>query len=196
MEGLFSFGDVVALGGSRVLPQGGAGLVGRVALGLVSSGRRLVVGCCSGADAAALSAVPSPAVDVLAAFGPGGIGAGPWSAVGLVLRHAERGGAVSWWAGGGPSVPLFARLAARSRAVIAQASGLVVFLASPASRGSLLAARSAVVRGLPVVAVPLGFPASDLPPLGSGRWVSVGGGLLSGASLWLPSPGLFDEWRS
>jgi hypothetical protein len=63
------------------------------------------------------------------------------------------------WAGGGPDVPLWARLAARTQAVVAEASALVVFPASPA-----------VARGLlPVVAFPLGFPVVALPELGGER---------------------------
>lgn len=178
---------VVAVAGSRSLPAGGGQLVGSVARQLVAAGCSLVVGCCAGADAAAVSAVPPASVRVLAAFGPSGAGtAGKASAVAVVQSFAAAGGAVSWWAGGGPGVPLSARLAARTRAVVAQASAsLVVFFASPVSRGSALAARSAVARGLPVVAFPLGFPASQLPSLGPGCWVPAGGsGVWSGSWLW------------
>jgi hypothetical protein len=86
------------------------------------------------------------------------------------------GGAVSWWAGGLPSLPLRRRLVARTRAVVAQASaGCVVFFGSPLSRGSLLAARCAVERGLPVLAFPLRFHGAALPALGAGSWAPVGG---------------------
>jgi hypothetical protein len=85
-------------------------------------------------------------------------------------------------------VPLRARLAARTRAVVAKASvGLVVFFGSPASRGSALAAQLAAARGLPVVAFPLGLVPAQLPLLGYGSWVPAGGsGVWAGAWVWVP----------
>ena len=182
-------GGVVAVAGSRVLPAGGAALVAEAARVLAGCGCSLVVGCCHGADAAAFSAVA--ASRVLCAFGPAGEGAGPASAVGPVLAFASSGGAVAWWAGGGPAVPLFARLARRTRAVVSAASsGLLLFPASPESRGSWLAAKFAVARGLPVVAVPLGFSSSLLPVLGAGRWVRVSGvGVFGDAWRWVSGQG-------
>lgn len=182
-------GGVVAVAGSRALPAGGAVLVAEAARALVASGCSLVVGCCRGADAAVLSAVPVSRVRVLCAFGSAGEGAGPASAVGPVLAYASLGGAVAWWAGGGPSVPLFARLARRTRAVASCASsGLVLFPSSPESRGSCLAAELAVARGLPVVVVPLGFSPSLLPSLGAGGWVRANAsGVFAGAWRWVSS---------
>lgn len=181
---MFSLPGVVAVAGSRALPASGSGLVVRVASDLAAGGASFVVGCCSGADAALLSAVPGSVppslVSCLAAFGPGGVGAGPASAVVQVSNFARCGGAVQWWAGGAASVPLWVRLANRTRAVVGSASaGLVVFFASPSSRGSLLACRCALSRGLPVVAFPVGFSAQKLPALGVGQWVQFGhlGGL-------------------
>jgi hypothetical protein len=188
-------GGVVAVAGSRALPAGGAALVAEAARVLAASGCSLVVGCCRGADAAVLSAVPASCVRVLCAFGPAGQGAGSASAVGPVLAFAASGGAVAWWAGGGLSVPLFARLARRTRAVVSSASsGLVLFPSSPESRGSWLAAELAVARGLPVVVVPLGFSPSLLPALGAGGWVRANAsGVFGGAWCWAPGQGgLFD----
>jgi hypothetical protein len=188
-------GGVVAVAGSRSLPAGDAALVAEAARVLAGSGCSLVVGCCRGADAAVLSAMPASRVRVLCAFGPAGQGAGSASAVGPVLAFAASGGAVAWWAGGGPSVPLFARLARRTRAVASCASsGLVLFPSSPESRGSWLAAELAVARGLPVVVVPLGFAPSLLPSLGAGGWVRANAsGVFGGAWRWVPGQGgLFD----
>ena len=182
-------GGVVALAGSRSLPPGGAGLVAGVARSLVSAGAVLVVGCAAGADAVVLAAVPPGSVRVFAAFGPGGAGdAGSASAVPVVSRFAAAGGSVVWWAGGGATRPLRARLTARTAAVVSAASvGRVVFLGSPVSRGSLLAAGFAAARGLPVVAFPLGFPPAQLPLLGPGVWRPAGGtGLWASASVWAP----------
>lgn len=172
---------VVAVAGSRALPASGAALVLRVVSDLAASGASFVVGCCVGADAALLGAVPGSVppslVRCCCAFGAGGVGSGGFSALGSVAGFVSSGGAVSWWAGGSAALPLHVRLAARTSAVIAAASaGLVVFFASPRSRGSLLACRCALARGLPVVAFPVGFPGSGLPLLGAGSWVSVGGG--------------------
>ena len=176
----------MALAGSRQLPAGRAALVARVAGALVRSGSSLVVGCATGADEAVLSSVPPALVRCLAAFGPGGAGACPVSAVAQVAAHAASGGQVQWWAGGPASVPLPARLARRTRAVVgAASSGLVVFASSPSSRGSMLAARLAVARGLPVVVFPLGFTGSQLPALGAGQWVPCRqGGVWAAAWQW------------
>lgn len=176
---MFSLPGVVAVAGSRILPASGSALVVQVASDLAAGGASFVVGCCSGADAALLSAVPGSVppslVRCLAAFGAGGIGSGSSSAVGAVSSFAGAGGSVQWLAGGPASVPLRARLAGRTRAVIASAdAALVVFFASPNSRGSLLACRCAVSRGLPVVAFPVGFSGLDLPILGAGSWVPFG----------------------
>ncbi|MGJ0484383.1 MAG: hypothetical protein ACR65R_07600 [Methylomicrobium sp.] len=170
---------MVAVAGSRALPTSGSALVVRVASDLASSGASFAVGCCSGADAALLSAVPGSVPPSLlrcfAAFGPGGEGAGPFSAVTAVRAFATSGGSVSWWAGGPASVPLRSRLAGRTRAVAGAAdAGLVAFFGSPSSRGSLFACRCALARGLPVVAFPAGFPAAELPLLGPGAWVPFG----------------------
>jgi hypothetical protein len=177
---VFNLPGVVAVAGSRALPASGFALVVRVASGIAGSGGSLVVGCCSGADAAVLSAVPGfippSLVRCLCAFGSGGVGAGSASAVAQVPRFASAGGSVQWWAGGPASVALRVRLAARTRAVVAAANaGLVVFFSSPSSRGSLLACRCAVAQGLPVTAFPVGFSGSNLPSLGAGSWVPFGG---------------------
>lgn len=188
---------VVAVAGSRSLPPQAFALVGAVCRSLVASGRSLVVGCCVGADAAVLGCalapsgrgVPAARVSCLCAFGPGGVGAGPASAVAAVQAFASAGGSVSWWSGGSVSVPLRARLVARTLAVVAQASaGCVVFFGSPSSRGSLLAARCAVERGLPLFAFPVGFAGSLLPPVGAGSWAPFPGvGAWSSAWFWASS---------
>jgi hypothetical protein len=132
-------------------------------------------------------------VRCFAAFGPGGIGAGQFSAVAQVLgfaRSGGSGGSVQWWAGGPVSVPLRGRLADRTRAVIASANaGVVVFFSSPRSRGSFLACRCAVLRGLPVVAFPLWFSGFNLPLLGAGSWVTAGDGVWSSAYRWFSAEG-------
>ncbi|GEM_PF-1637919 len=183
---------VVAIVGSRQLPPGGGVLVVRVAGALVGSGYGLVVGCATGADAAVLTSVPSSLVLCLSAFGRGGAGACGASAVQQVRAHHAAGGAVQWWAGGPASVPLPARLRARTGAVVAAASsGLVAFLSSPSSRGSALACRLAAARGLPVVAFPLGFHGQQLPALGAGQWVPCQqGGVWAAAWQWQAQTGL------
>ena len=191
---------LVALGGSRQLPLWGALLVEAVVSHLLGRGHYLAVGCCVGADQVALGACPPQRVRVLAAFGPvsppfeapsGRYSApGSWrsSAVGAVAAHLLAGGAVSWWAGGGPQVALRQRLASRSAALAKLATaGAVVFVSSPHSRGSFLLAGRAAARGLPVVVFPLGFPAEELPPLSpqGGSWVLAGQGLWGLGWRWL-----------
>ena len=184
---MFSAG-VVALAGSRFLPAGGVRLVASVVKELVASGFQLVCGCATGADAVVISSAPPQALRVFAVFGLSGTGsAGSVSAVSVVRQFATAGGSVVWWSGGHGGRPLRFRLAARTRAVVSAATaGLVVFLASPRSRGSLLAARLAVGRGLPVVAFPLALSPSALPSLGAGRWVASGAsGLWASAWRWV-----------
>lgn len=186
---------VVAVVGSRSLSPAFAPLVGSVVRSVVASGRSVSVGCCVGADAFALSALvpfvgvsclPAPRPVCFAAFGAGGVGSCSLSAVSAVSDFSAAGGSVQWWAGGGLSVPLSARLSARTGAVIGSASvSCVVFFASPGSVGSLLACRLAVSRGLPVFAFACGFCASLLPLPGVGCWVSVDGvGVWSFAFRW------------
>lgn len=188
---MFSSG-VVAVSGSRSLSAGQAAQVREVVRGLAASGCRFVVGCATGADETALACMPPSVCHVFAAFGPGGAGACRWSAVESVSHICEAGGSVSWWAGGGPSVPLHARLAARTAAVAAAGStGLVAFFASPSSRGTALACRLASARGVPVVAFPLGFTGAALPSLGAGCWLPCNGaGVWASAYVWAVAQGV------
>ncbi|MDF1583631.1 MAG: hypothetical protein P1P78_10010 [Methyloprofundus sp.] len=177
---------VVAFAGSRGLSPTHAPLVRSVVGSVVTSGRSISVGCCIGADQFALSALPVGSGACFAAFGSGGVGSCSLSAVADVLVFAERGGLVNYWAGGGSSVALPVRLSDRTKAVINSATvSSVVFFSSSNSRGSLLACRLAVARGLPVFAFACGFSGSGLPLLGPGAWVAVGGsGLWSSAYRW------------
>ena len=195
---MFSSG-IIAVVGSRSLSASGLSLVSSVVSSLSLSGCSFSVGCCVGADEAALSALsgaprPSGSV-VLSAFGPGGEGACSLSAVSGVSVWASAGGSVSWWAGGGASVPLSARLSSRTRAVVSAASsGVVAFFSSPGSVGSLLACREAGRRSLPVVAFACGFAGAP-ESLGSGEWSPVSF-LVEGGSVpafqWVPAQqGLF-----
>ena len=193
----------IAIGGSRSLSTLHVGAVRGLTLALLDAGYSIRVGCAVGVDAAVIDAVPPSrrgSCHVLAAFGkcepafasPGGrvIAPGSWSgsAVNSVAWHARRGGPVTWWAGGDPGVPLTVRLAARTCAVVAQASsGALVFFSSPDSKGSALCARTAASRGLPVFAVPLGFPGFDLPKLGDGSWSRFTvNSPLAGCYVWVP----------
>ena len=164
----------------------------RVVAGLSASGAGLAVGCASGADRLALSAALAlPVVPLLAVFA---VASGPASAPALASLPP---GVVRWSAGGpsesggfASSVPFRARLACRSRALVAAlpaGSPLVVFFASAASVGSALAARAAAARGLPVFAFACGFPASSLPALGAGSWAPEASGVLSGSWRWCPA---------
>lgn len=176
---------VVAVAGSRSLPPEASTLVAAVAVELVAGGCSLIVGCCAGADAAVLAALTgaggcaaSAPLRVLCAWGPGGAGAGPTSAVGAVARSCT-GKSAGSVVGGRRSLgaALGAARAAHSRG---DRGGLcrvcgVPRLAGGGGSGSWLAASAAVARSLPVVAFPLGFPAAALPELGVGVWAPVGG---------------------
>jgi len=173
---VFNRPGIVAVAGSRALSPSGSALVVQITSDLAARGSSFMVGCCSGADAALLSAVPGSIppsmVRCFAAFDSNGLGVAPSSAVDQVSSFSSAGGSVSWLAGGSVSLPLWVRLANRTKQVINSANaGLLVFFSSPRSRGSLLACRCAISRGIPIVAFPIGFSSSELPVLGAGNWI-------------------------
>lgn len=107
------------------------------------------------------------------------------------------GASVSWWAGGGPAVPLAGRLASRSAALVSAVAasgagrGFVGFVSSPcpaglgpsaspsacffgSGSGSWGSLALAVGLGLPVVVFPVGALASaDALPASWGSWSSL-----------------------
>lgn len=191
----------VVLGGSRSLGAGALPLVSSVVARLAAAGAaRWSVGCCVGGDALALAALRSaglaPAVSVFAVGGPvaGGSCAGFWAGSALPgVRAAVAAGARPvWWAGGSASVPLRLRLARRSGLCVRSVVGAprsavgVWFLASPASLGSVSAARLAASLGVPVFVFCVGFAPALLAPLcAGGSWVPVASGPLAGALRWV-----------
>lgn len=179
---------VVAIGGSRALSRPGCALVALVAPMLVGTCHSIVTGCCAGADAAAIGALyGSPHLQVFAIFDDRGCGAWSSSAVTPVRLASTSGARVSWLAGGPRTVPLVARLVARTAAVAtACTSGAAVFFQGPGSRGSALLARLVAAKGLPVVAFAVGFPPSQLPALGAGSWLPLGRSPWASAALWGP----------
>ncbi len=178
-------GAVLAVAGSRVLSAAGEEIVLETAVKMIRSGCAISVGCCTGVDAAVLTAgLPVASVQCSTVFGPDGAGSGPFSNVDGILSFSRRGGAVNWCAGGAISLPLPVRLVARTRSIVNSANqGLIVFFNGPRSRGSLLACRIASNRGLPVWAFPLGFSGRDLPCPSAGHWRPVSG--WSGAWRWV-----------
>ncbi len=185
---------VLGFCGGRSLAGPALGSVAALARAALAAGVPVGVGCASGADAAVLSALlaaPVPGSRVFAAFGPGGAGsAGAVSSVSLVLRLAAAGAVpVSFWAGGGPSVPVRVRLAARSRALVswlAASRGALVCApgpAAPASSGSWSAALFAASLGVPVFVLAPSAPAFALGPAGS--WSACS---LFGVPVWRWSP--------
>lgn len=193
----------VAFAGSRSLSPSFGPLVSRVVRAVAASGRGVACGCCAGADAAVLSAALGAAcpLAVFSAGGPSAPAAGSASAPLSLLACA--GSAVCWWAGGPASLPLAARLARRSAAVVGAAAcsagpassagaaggaGFVGFFGSARSRGSAGAARLAALAELPICGFWCGSGPVALPSLGAGSWVPSGGrGVWSRAFLWSPS---------
>ncbi|MDZ7854207.1 MAG: hypothetical protein U5L98_16620 [Halomonas sp.] len=113
-------GPVAFIGGRRLLPSAAAH-VQALAAQLNGRGFTLITGYCTGADQAVIEAalagrVPVAALQVMAAFSPGGQGACPVSALAQVESFAAQGGTVSWWAGGGPGISLRQRLRGRAHA--------------------------------------------------------------------------------
>jgi hypothetical protein len=221
---------MVGFCGSRALPASAeisalvSGVVGSVSAGVPR--RNVAVGCATGADAlvisTALAAGAASRLHVFAAFGPVSSSwptalvsaPGASSSVSSVSGVAEAfaaGAFVSWWAGGGPAVPLAGRLASRSTALISAVAasgagrGFVGFVSSPcpsglspspapsacfsiSGSGSWATLALATGLGLPVVVFPVGLPASALPAW-RGSWAPLAGAW-SGGFHFVPAPSL------
>lgn len=176
VSSVFNSGSV-ALGGSRSLAGAGCVALTHIVQQLQLAGHPLAVGCATGADAVVMGmGAGNGPLAVFAACGADGSGAWRCTAIGRVHGAARLGASVHWLAGGPLSLALPARLAARTRAVAAAASGgALVAVSSPESAGSLLLGRSVAARRLPVVALACGFSWLQLPPLASGGfWRRLG----------------------
>jgi hypothetical protein len=164
--------------GSRALAPASLAALG-LAVAALPASASVVVGCAAGADQAALSAVVAaggaPRLSVFAAFGPvsppwpaahySAPGAWSGSAVAAVAAALSAGASVTWWAGGGPSVPLAGRLAARSVACVrAVAAAGGVWCSFPA-------------RPVPVGLVPAPSASRCFSGSGNGSWASLAFGL-------------------
>jgi hypothetical protein len=157
-----------AFGGPRHLSPSAASFAQSVASVLLMSGARIVTGCATGADAAAVQALcahPSrTAGAVMACHGAMPLGssagapegAGPHSAWAGTLHAYQLGVPVRFWAGGRAALPLFVRLAARTASVVAAATaGGVLITNGPVGKGSALFASRVAARGLPLYIVPI-----------------------------------------
>jgi len=179
--------NTVAFVGSRGLSPTFSKLVEAVLKSVIDSDRVISVGCCTGLDAFVLGAAPPEKVYCFSAFGEDEQGACCYSATAHVNQFYDQGGIVKYWAGG--KGQLKHRLANRTKAVIYSASvSTVIFFGSPSSKGSALACRLSISRGLRVYAFACGFPGEQLPALKNGKWKRVGGsGIWSSAWCWKES---------
>ena len=152
----------VMVGGSRsLLPLQPSGLACSAFVHRLASARHpLRVGCATGADAIALQA-GSFRVHVYTAFNRAGEGSFSGSNVAGVLA-VWQSWPVHWLAGGPLTVPLVARLMARSIAALANSSAAVFFAPG---LGSLKVARAALRSGLPVLVSRSGLQANTAPVL-------------------------------
>jgi hypothetical protein len=149
-----------------------------------------------GGDALALQSLAlrgaAARVSVFCAGDSSGAGFWRFSAFSVVQSVVAAGASPVWLAGGPLSAPLGERLAARSRAALVPGGVPVAvacwFLFSPASRGSLAAARAAAFAGIPVVVFCCGWDSALLAPLlAGGSWAPVLGGPFVGGFVWLPA---------
>ena len=179
--------NTVAFVGSRGLSPTFSPLVEDVIKSVINSGRLISVGCCTGLDAFVLGAAPIEKAYCFAAFGEKEEGACCYSATAHVKQFYDWGGIVKYWSGG--KGPLKSRLSNRTKAVIYSASvSTVIFFGSKNSKGSLLAARLSIARGLSVYAFPCGFSGESLPVLENGGWIRVSGsGIWSNSWVWKSS---------
>jgi hypothetical protein len=130
-------------------------LVSTVVSAWLVTGGGVVCGSSAGADALVISSVlaagGASSLQVLAAFARSGAGAGACSSVVAAKSALACNAAVVWLAGGPLSVPLHARLAARTASAASLAAGGVVFSScSPLGPGSSLAVSCLVARRCPV----------------------------------------------
>ena len=234
--GVIFVSGMVGFCGSRALPTSGS--VSSLVVGVVGSvlgapgGRGVAVGCAIGGDAlvvsSALAASGAARLSVFAAFGPV---SPPWpaacvsapgasssaSSVSGVTVALAAGASVSWWAGGGPGVPLAGRLAGRSVALVLVVAGsgagrgFVGFVTSPCPSGLVSSASPSACFsghgsgswgslalasgcGLPVVVFPVGALASPCAlPASWGSWSPLSGAWSGGFRLLPASPALFDR---
>jgi len=179
--------NIVAFVGSRGLSPSFSPLVESVIQSVISSDRFISVGCCTGLDAFVLGAAPIDKVYCFSAFGEKEQGACCFSATAHVKQFYDRGGIVQYWSGG--KGLLKKRLPNRTKAVINSATiSTVVFFGSPNSKGSALACRLSIDRGLNVYAFACGFSGAELPIFNSGKWERVGSsGIWSESWRWKPS---------
>jgi hypothetical protein len=159
----------IYFGGSRSLSI--SPLVAQVVAAVLASGQSVNVGCAIGADQQVIQVLCQSSSfsqgRVFAAFASSGAGSWRGSAVAAVQAFERGGGSVSWLAGGSLSVPLVARLMARSVAGLAGASAAVFF---EPGVGSLKVAGAAVAKGIPVFAFSSVLPGR--PRGAAGQWVA------------------------
>lgn len=210
--------------GSRALPPSASSLVSAVAARVLSSrlSPNIAVGCCVGLDQRVVSTVISAGeasrLFVFAAFGPASPpGKAPGASASIswpsgVAAALAAGASVSWWSGGDPAVPLHARLAGRSAALVfaVATSGpgacLVAFVRDPCpphlrptasasaafsghGSGSWGSLALAAGLGLPVVVFPLhpsGYGPA-LPILWPGSWSPINRPSLAAAFRFVPA---------
>lgn len=190
--------DVWAVGGSRALSLGGQAVARYVAGELLWAGARLAVGCCTGADAAFIEGAAGRGFArrlwIFSAFGPiqaraGAVAAAGTcrhSAVNAVADATQAGAAIIPWAGGGPDLPLVARLRARTTHVAyAATAGGVIVCEGTWGVGSLLLARALLSRGLVVVAMPVPGSLPPAPPPCGESWRSLRPLGWRGAPVWV-----------
>lgn len=164
----------------------------------LKAGFQFNVGCAIGADQAVVEtclALGAPASLSVFAIGlPGGAGFWSGSACSSVRQAAVRGASVHWLAGGSLQVPLFGRLAARSRACLAGVGAAVFFCRAGGSGGSLKTAEVAVKHKKNVFMFCSGGSVPPSIPGLSGQWVAAS---LFGIPFWQWVPGqtqiVFEE---
>lgn len=195
---------------------------------VLASDRAVAVGCALGADALVVSSVlaagAASRLSIFCAFGPV---SPPWPAPRVSAPGASRlsssvfgvaaalaaDASVHWWSGGGPAVPLIARLASRSAALVSAVAasgpgaGLVGFVSSPcpeslvpsrfrsacfsgSGSGSWASLAYAAGLGLPVVVFPVGLAPSDCLPSSWGSWLALSGRWADGFGLVSAAPAL------
>lgn len=190
----------VAFAGSRTLgasPQFGSPyeIARSVLVDVLSTSRpesvgslRIVTGCATGADEMVIKASLELGLPIRIYTIMNNSFLGGWKSTAVqALKEAKSCGAeIVWEAGGRIQDDLVKRLKMRTLKMLndvqqaGSGSGVLAFWSN--SRGTALTIKEAILRGLPVVALPIEATSDSLPKVGKGNWVPRSGSMVKSSS--------------
>lgn len=154
--------EKIAMGGSRIITKQEKQQIHEVVKVLLEKNMQICVGCAIGADQAIIESVMSMGMEkslkIFAAFGIDGKGGWEGSAINTVIKAFGKGASVEWYDEKQLNISLKARLAIRTKNYISEANkGMIVFLSSEKSKGSIGAIKIALRKELKTIVFCNGF---------------------------------------